>query len=122
MKGGKGGGTRRRRRPYLLSQLLDENQRANENIRVGHVLSHFLQCLGVAKLLEQVPDAFHTDVVLLLVDARASGGEGGLVLGLQHHVHHLELLSTVGSGHHAKGGGREGEKERGVVRGRARGT
>jgi len=96
---------------YLLSQLLDENQGANEDVSVGDVLPHLLKGRGVSKFFQEVAHALHADIFLLLVNAGASGGEGGLVLGLEHHVDDLELLAAVGGGDHA--GGREGGREGG---------
>ncbi len=48
---------------------------------------------------EGLPDAFHANVLLLLINAGAGSGQGGLVLGFQHHVDDLELLSAVFRGH-----------------------
>ena len=39
---------------YLLSKLLDEDEGANEDVSIGHVLPHFLQGGGVTEFLEEV--------------------------------------------------------------------
>mmetsp|Transcript_54202 Transcript_54202/g.128743 ORF Transcript_54202/g.128743 Transcript_54202/m.128743 type:complete len:620 (-) Transcript_54202:301-2160(-) len=79
----------------LLSELLHEDERADEDVGRLDVGLERLERRGVAQLLEEVPHRLDTHVVLASVDALARHGHRRLVLRLEHNVHNLELLAPV---------------------------
>ena len=97
----------------LVSQLLDEDEGADEEVAARHVLLELGVVLGVTQLLQQVAHHLRAcvrrcgarrrrgrtrlvgDVGALLVQVAHGGGERRLVLRLQHDVHDAHLQQTA---------------------------
>mmetsp|Transcript_17534 Transcript_17534/g.48843 ORF Transcript_17534/g.48843 Transcript_17534/m.48843 type:complete len:660 (+) Transcript_17534:2749-4728(+) len=85
----------------LLSQLLNENQGADEDVGSLHILLERLHVVGITELFQQVSHHLKADLIVLGVDVLHGVGQGGLVLGLKHHVHHLHAHAVaLVLGHH----------------------
>ena len=97
----------------LLGELLDEDERSDEDVGILDVLLELLVGLVVAKLLEEVADALDGHVVGAGVDALDGAGHGGLVLRFEDDVDDLHdgaiagilgndtTVLRVGGGEHA---------------------
>mmetsp|Transcript_9499 Transcript_9499/g.20706 ORF Transcript_9499/g.20706 Transcript_9499/m.20706 type:complete len:516 (+) Transcript_9499:2694-4241(+) len=79
----------------LVSEVLHENQRTNENIRVPHILLKLVVVGLIAQLLQDVSHALDAYVRLHGVDPLACRRDRRLVLGFKHHIHNLKRSPPV---------------------------
>lgn len=82
----------------LLGQLLDEDERADEEVGRGDVGLERRVRRRVAELLEQVADDLDADLVVVRVDLLHRSAERRLVLCLEDDVDDLELDAAAGVG------------------------
>ena len=82
----------------LLGELLDEDERADEDVGALHILLQHGEVLGVAELLEEVAGHLEAHLVVVGVEGVDRRGECGLVLGLEHDVDNLDHGAAFGVG------------------------
>ena len=82
----------------LLGELLDEDERADEDVGALHILLQHGEVLGVAELLEEVAGHLEAHLVVVGVEGVDRRGERGLVLGLEHDVDNLDHGAAFGVG------------------------
>ena len=83
---------------YLLSQLLNKNEGANEDVGICQVCLEALEVDIVTKLLQQVTNKLKAHGLVAGVDRLHCCCQGRLVLGLEHGVDHLDLHTAVDLG------------------------
>ncbi len=74
---------------HFLGQILDEDQRGDEDIGLSHIGAETGVIVLVAQLLDQIAAQFDPEVAPRGVQRRGGLGERILILRLQHHIHRL---------------------------------
>mmetsp|Transcript_9910 Transcript_9910/g.14804 ORF Transcript_9910/g.14804 Transcript_9910/m.14804 type:complete len:408 (-) Transcript_9910:386-1609(-) len=73
----------------LLSKLLHEDKRSNEDISIGNILLKLFKCLIIPQLLQQVTNSLNSHVVRSSVDTLSGSSHGRLILRFEHNVDDL---------------------------------